>query len=335
MRQFLLLLLLGCASTVWAEEVPVKKFVPTTQEKIVPADAKLEVVYNEGEFTEGPVPNKDGEILFSDIGNRMLKYNPQSGETTVFRQPSGRTNGLMFDPQGRLTACHGANTGGERRISVTEKDGTVRTLADSYQGKRFNSPNDLVITKSGRVFFSDPRYVGDEPRELDFEGVFCIEPDGTVKVATLELQKPNGIVLSLDEKTAYVADNNNTATGNRHLVSFQIQDDGTFTNKKVLWNFGPERRGIDGMTTDQQGNIYATAGQGEESGVYVFSPNAKPLAFIPTTGPPTNCVFAGEDLKTLYITCQGPEPEDPSQERKYALTRIKLKLPGYHVFPPK
>lgn len=335
MRLLLLIVISACGLRTVAEEVPVKKFVPTAQTKIVPPNAKLEIVYNDGEFTEGPTPNGQREIVFSDIGNRILKYSPQTGQTSVFREPSGRTNGLMFDPNGRLIACHGANTGGERRISVTEKDGSVKTLADSYQGKRFNSPNDLVITKSGRIFFTDPRYTGDEPRELDFEGVFCIETDGTVKVATKEIEKPNGIVLSLDERTAFVADNNNTESGNRHLVSFQIQPDGSFINKKVLWNFGPQQRGIDGMTTDQQGNIFATAGKDEKSGVYVFSPTAEPLAFIPTPGPPTNCVFAGEKRQTLYITCQGPEPRDIAQERKYALVRIKLNNTGYHVFPPR
>src|SRR5262245_32148785 len=138
--------------------------------------AKVEKLWGEGFFTEGGAMAKDGSILFSDIGNRIMKYDPAMSQTTVFRDPSGRANGLIFDPSGRLIAAEGANTGGERRISITEPDGKVRTLADRYQGKRFNSPNDVAVDRQGRVYFSDPRYVGSEPRELDFEGVFRVDP---------------------------------------------------------------------------------------------------------------------------------------------------------------
>ena len=109
-----------------------------------------------------------------------MRFDPETGKTTVFREPSGRANGLIFDPKGRLIAAEGANAGGNRRVSITERDGTVRTLADRYQGKRFNSPNDVAVDRKGRVYVSDPRYVGAEPRELDFEAVFRIDPDGTV-----------------------------------------------------------------------------------------------------------------------------------------------------------
>src|SRR5437879_11644314 len=112
---------------------------------IVPAGARLEKLWSDGEFTEGPAHGPDGCIYFSDIGNRIMKFDPTTAKTSVYRQPSGRANGLDFDPQGRLVAAEGANTGGSRRISITEKDGTVRTLADKWQGKRFNSPNDLTI----------------------------------------------------------------------------------------------------------------------------------------------------------------------------------------------
>src|SRR5687768_10987468 len=173
-------------------------FQPTAQDKFVPAGAKLELLYNDGDFTEGPVLAGDGAILFSDIGNRILRYDPASGKTSVFREPSGRANGLMFDPQGRLAAAEGANAGGNRRISITESDGTVRTLSDRYDGKRFNSPNDLAIDANGRVYFTDPRYVGDEPRELDFEAVFLVHSDGKTVVATREATKPNGIAVSPD-----------------------------------------------------------------------------------------------------------------------------------------
>src|SRR4051812_41124446 len=130
-----------------------------------PKSAKLEKLWGDGEFTEGPCLGPDGCVYFSDIGNRIMKFDAAAGKTSVFRDPSGRSNGLKFDPAGRLVACEGANTGGKRRISVTEKDGTVKTLADKYAGKRFNSPNDLTIDAKGRIYFTDPRYVGDESRE--------------------------------------------------------------------------------------------------------------------------------------------------------------------------
>jgi gluconolactonase len=241
-------------------------------------------------------------------------------KTTVYREPSGRANGLDFDPQGRLVACEGANTGGNRRISVTEKDGSVRTLADRWQGKRFNSPNDLTIDLKGRVYFTDPRYVGAEPREIDTESVYRVDPDGTVTQIITDVQKPNGIILSPDMKTLYLADNN--PKGKRALLSFPLKPDGTVGPKKVLHDFGKDR-GIDGMSIDVQGNVYATAGQGKTAGVYVFNSEGKRLAFVPTPETPTNCVFGGKERKTLYITAGK------------SLYRIELKVAGFAVYWPK
>jgi gluconolactonase len=318
-----------------ADSVPTESpFKPTAQEKFVPPGAKLELVFNDGDFTEGPVLAGDGAILFSDIGNRILRYDPASGKTSVFREPSGRANGLMFDPQGRLVAAEGANTGGNRRISITESDGTVRTLSDRYDGKRFNSPNDLAIDASGRVYFTDPRYVGDEPRDLDFEAVFLIHPDGKTVVATREVTKPNGIAVSPGGRTVYVAESSGSATGPHQLLAFTVQADGTLAGKRVLYDFGPNRRGIDGMKLDRQGNIYATAGRGEEAGIYVFSPEGAHLAYITTPGDPTNCVFGGgQESKTLYITAAGPKPEQAGTPRRYGLYRITLANEGHRLFP--
>src|SRR3954453_3050333 len=132
-----------------------------------------------------------------------MKYDPQKNETSVFRNPSGRANGLDFDPQGRLVAAEGANTGGNRRISRTEKDGKLTVLADRWMGKRFNSPNDLTIDPRGRVYFTDPRYVGAEKREIDTEGVYRIDPDGKVTQIVTDVNKPNGILAAPDGKTLY------------------------------------------------------------------------------------------------------------------------------------
>jgi gluconolactonase len=185
------------------------------------------------------------------------------------------------------------------------------------------------------VYFTDPRYVGDDPRDLDFEGVFVVEPDGTVKVATREVEKPNGILVSPDGGTVYVADHNNaTPDGARSLLAFDVQAGGTLANKRVLFRFPPGKRAIDGMTQDVLGNIYATAGSGQTAGIHIFSPAGERLVIIPLPGDPTNCVFGvGAESTTLYITSQGPKPlagAEPAAPRRYGLYRIKLKVPGYH-----
>ncbi|MEZ6071663.1 MAG: SMP-30/gluconolactonase/LRE family protein [Pirellulales bacterium] len=322
------------------------EFEPIAQDEIVPLESRVELLWDEGEFTEGPAPAADGAILFSDIGNRIMRYEPATGSVTVFREPSGRANGMMFDAEGRLVVCEGANTGGGRRLSITDADGQVRTLVDRWQGKRLNSPNDLAISPAGRVYFSDPRYVGDEPREIDFDGLFVVEPGGDVSVATEELTMPNGVVVSPDGSKVYVADHDSAPTGNRHLVVFDVAEDGTLTNKRVLFDFGAGNRGIDGMTVDRLGNVYATAGSGERAGVYVFAPDGRQLAMIPVPGTPTNCVFGiGEDAATLYITAMAPSDATSGATKTgaakgdiakeaFALYRIKLRYPGFHVFEP-
>jgi gluconolactonase len=318
-----------------AEPPALDGFKPVAQAQIVPAGAAPELVWSGGEFTEGPAPAADGAILFSDIGNRILRFDPRTKKTTVFRDPSGKSNGLKFNPRGELVACEGAAPGGQRRISVTDPKGNVRTLADRFEGKRFNSPNDLAITSTGDVYFTDPRYVGDEPRELDFEAVFLVKPDGTVRVATRDVQKPNGIIVTPDGKTVYVADTNNEPDGNHQLVEFGVQADGTLADKRVLHDFGPTRRGIDGMTLDVRGNIYATGGTGPLAGIYVFGPQGEQLAFIATPGDPSNCVFGiGPEASTLYITGAAPQQPAAGGKRPYGLYRIRLNNAGYHVFPP-
>jgi gluconolactonase len=288
--------------------------------EIIPKDAKLEKLWSEGEFTEGPAYGPDHCVYFSDIGNRIMKFDPETGKTTEYRKPSGRANGLDFDPMGRLVACEGANTGGKRRISVTEKDGSVRTLADKWNGKRFNSPNDLTIDFKGRIYFTDPRYVGDEPREIDTESVYRVDPDGTVTQIITDVQKPNGIILSPDMKTLYLADSH--PKGNRHLLAFPLKEDGRVGPKKLLHDFGKDR-GIDGMSIDVKGNIYATAGQGKTAGVNVFAPSGKKIGFIPTPEDASNCVFGGRDRKMLYVTAGR------------SLYRIHLGIEGFAIYWPK
>jgi gluconolactonase len=295
---------------------------PIAQDQIIAPDAKFEVVWGEGEFTEGPALGGDGKIYFSDIGNRIYRFDPQTKKTDIYRDPSGRSNGLISDSDGRLYAAEGANTGGQRRITVTEKDGKVRVLADKYEGKRFNSPNDIALDAKGNVYFTDPRYVGNEPRELGFECVFFVSAKGEVKVATREAKKPNGIVLSPDGKWCYVSENN--PEGVRGLLKFKVQPDGTLVDSQLLHDFGTGR-GIDGMTIDPAGNIYATAGTGDKAGIWVFEPAGRLLAWFATPGDPTNCEFGGGAEKNVLYVTTALSNEKPI---KYGLARITLLTGG-------
>lgn len=306
-------------------------FTPRAQQTIVASDARPELLWAEGQFTEGGAAAPDGTILFSDIGNRILQYHPRTGRTTVFRQPSGRANGMAFDTEGRLLVCEGANRGGNRRVSVSRRSGPARTLADRWNGKRLNSPNDLCVDRQGRVYFTDPRYVGDEPREIDFEGIFRIDPDGRVVMVSQELSKPNGIQLSPDGQFLYVVDHDPRPAGRRQIVRFRVASDGSLSARRVLFDSG-SNRGMDGMTTDIDGNLYAAGGTGDQAGIYVFGPAGEHLAWIALPGDPTNCCFGrGKFARTLFVTAQAPLEESRADPRSYGLYRIELRKRGFHL----
>ncbi len=282
---------------------------------VVEPSAKLEKLWDEGSFTEGGAKAADGAILFSDIGDRIMRFDPKTGQTTVFREPGGRSNGMIFDPQGRLIVAEGANTGGNRRVTITEPDGRVRVLAEGYQGKRFNSPNDVAVDSKGRVYVTDPRYVGDEPRELDFEGVFRIDPDGRVALLETTAKKPNGILVSPDEKTLYVADN---GPAGRTLLALDLSPEGEVSRPRVLHDFGASG-GIDGMTATTDGRIVA----GVPSGVLVLSTEGQIVAQIPVPDAVGNVEFGGDDDKDLYIMAGK------------SLYRIRTNMTGFRVGEPK
>ena len=266
---------------------------PDAPKAVVEPSAKLEKLWDEASFAEGGAKAADGSILFSDIGDRIMRFDPKTGQTTVFREPSGRANGMIFDADGRLIVAEGANTGGNRRVTITEPDGRVRVLAEGYQGKRFNSPNDVAVDSKGRVYVTDPRYVGDEPRELDYEGVFRIDPDGRVTLLETTAKKPNGILVSPDGKTLYVADN---GPGGRTLLALDLSAGGEVSRPRVIHDFG-KSGGIDGMTATTDGRIVA----GVPTGVLVLSPEGQILAEIPVPGAVGNVEFGGDDDQTLYI----------------------------------
>ena len=277
-------------------------------------------------FVEGPAWHPSGNVYFTDIENNRIMRRDPAGQIHLYRQPSGKANGLAFDEQGRLHACEGHREGGNRRVTRTEEDGTITILTDRFEGKRYNSPNDLVIDEQSRIYFTDPRYGGyDGPQEVEqrdeegkpIEGVYRIDPNGEVtRIITHEVQRPNGIAISKDGKYLIVADNHNGpgSGGQRMLWRFDLQEGGAvdLESKAKLFDWGIER-GPDGICIGPDGNIYATAGFNFASelesadrfkaGVYVISIEGEKMDFIPVPEDMiTNCTFGGADGKTLFIT---------------------------------
>lgn len=267
---------------------------------------EFEVLAEPMGLTEGPVWDGSG-LLFTNIPNsRIMRYDAASGEFSVFRTGTNSANGLQLDSAGNLYACEG----GGRRMVRYETDGGVTVLCDAFEGKRLNSPNDLAIDAQGRIWFTDPRY-GDfrADMELDHESVFRLDPqpDGSWRVQrmTFDTTSPNGLLVSPDNRTLYVAESKYGDGQKRELRAYPIGDDGALGAYSVLHNFYPHR-GIDGMTLDADGNLVATAGW-EVSGpgpmIYVFAPNGRVLETHPVPCErPTNCTFGGPDLQDLYVT---------------------------------
>ena len=281
-------------------------------DQLIPPAATIDVLAGGFEWSEGPVwvPRKHS-LLFSDIPrNQIVSWNAQAG-IRVFMDPSGYTgkdkfggtepgtNGLTLDSHGRLVmCCHG-----DRSIRRLESDGSLTTLAARYDGKRFNSPNDLVYHSNGNLYFTDPPYglpggLEGPQAELDFCGVYCLSPDGKVTLLTKTMTRPNGIGLSPDEKTLYVAQSDPKQAIWR---AFPLHEDGTLGAGRVFYDvtkWVSERPGLpDGLVVDRSGNLWATG----PGGVLVFSPAGKLLGILHTGQATANCTF-GEDGKSLFIT---------------------------------
>ena len=265
-----------------------------------------------GGTSEGPAWDGDS-LLFTHIPeSKIYKYDPNTSTTKVFRENTNCANGLMFDESGNLYACEG----GGRRVVRYDGDST-EVLAESYQGSRFNVPNDLAIDSQGRVWFTDPFYEGaggpwSEDRsnkELDHDSVYRIDmTDGkstAVSRVTEDTTRPNGLLFSLDYQTLYVAQSGRLPEEERQLRAYPVNSDGSLGSHEVIHDFG-EHRGIDGMVLDADGNIVAAAGYkagGPGPLIYVFSASGEVLETHPTPfDRPTNCSFGGEDLSTLYVT---------------------------------
>jgi gluconolactonase len=298
--------------------------------------SKLKVEVGGGTAGEGPAWHPKLGVLTSGNGH-ICQFTPD-GKTQVYRKDA-HTNGLLFDAMGRLLACEP----GQRRVTRTEPDGKVAVLAERFEGKRFNEPNDVTVDSQGRVYFSDPRYGETAGKDqLDekgrtIEGVYRIDPDGKVaRVIGREVERANGVLVSGDDRYLYVADNNNnTVGGARKLWRFDLRKDGSIDPKsqKLLFDWG-KGRGPDGVKQDTQGRLYVAAGLNKanppaepasdvKGGIYVISPEGKLLTFLAVpTDEVTNCAFGGDDLKTLYITGGG------------TLYSIRTTTPGRVVWPP-
>ena len=283
-------------------------------EQLIDKESKIEILAEGFTWTEGPVwigSATDGHLLFSDIPRNSIFRWKQGEGISLFMNPSGYTgvtyyglepgsNGLLLDQNRNLVMCEH----GDRRVSVLTPGGGKRTLADNYQGKRLNSPNDAVLKSNGDLFFTDPPYglpmrEKDPRRELDHFGVYRIsQKTGELTLLTTQLQRPNGIAFSPDEKILYVAQSDPKLA---IWMAFDVQADGTVGQGRVLYDVTAqvgEQPGLpDGMSVDQQGNLWASG----PGGIFVLSPSGKPLGRITTGQKTSNCCF-GEDGMTLFIT---------------------------------
>ena len=281
-------------------------------DQLIPPDAKIEVLTSGFEWAEGPVwSQREKALLFSDVVKNQVMIWREGKGVSVYLKPSGYTgigpyskepgsNGLTMDSKGRLVSCEH----GDRRVSVLEQGYGKRTLVDNYMGKRLNSPNDVIFDSRGNMLFTDPPYGlpkqgdGDPNRELDFCGVYRLSQDGKLTLLTKELTKPNGIALSPDEKTLYVAQSDPEKA---IWMAYPMNADGTIGKGRVfadVTSMVGKFPGLpDGMKIDQKGNLFATG----PGGVHIFAPDGKRLGRI-ETGEATANVAWGDDGSTLYIT---------------------------------
>ncbi|MEE2709217.1 MAG: SMP-30/gluconolactonase/LRE family protein [Gemmatimonadota bacterium] len=260
------------------------------------------------QFTEGPVWMSDRYLLFSDIpGNRINKWT-EGGGIEVWRDPSGNGNGLTHDHNGLLLACEHGN----RRVSRTDADGTVTTLADTYQEKRLNSPNDIVVKSDGTVYFTDPPYgIQPEQKEQAHNGVYRVLSDGTIELLADDFERPNGLAFSPDESMLYIDD-----SFHRHLRAFDVNKDGTLANSRIITDMDhPQPGSPDGMKVDEEGHVYITG----PPGIWVLEPDGAVLGIFCPPELPANLAWGDDDRCSLYITA------------RTSLYRIRVSVPGMPV----
>lgn len=253
------------------------------------ANVSVEKVVTAMKFAEGPVWSREGFLLFSDIpSNRIMKFTPGEG-TTVYREHSNGTIGNTFDEKGRLYSCE-SRTG---RVIRTDKKGKIEVLAEKWEGKRLNAPNDIIVSKNGHVYFTDPAF-GDQAdrRQLDFYGVYLINPKGELSLLAKPAGRPNGIALSPNGKLLYISNSDD-----RNISAYDVDKAGAISSKRVLIS------GIDGIPdgikVDEKGNIYVMA-----KGLGIYSAEGKLVGSLPLSETPSNCAFGDADFQTLFITAR-------------------------------
>lgn len=322
-------------------------FAPAADD-IIPPDAKLEKVFDGGlVLTEGVAVAPDGMVYFSDItfthvsrekkqpieAGHIWKLDPKTGKATIFRSPSGMSNGLKFDANGDLIAAEGADFGGRRVTRTDMKTGKTYIIAGLFEGRPFNSPNDITIDEKGRIYFSDPRYLGHEPIDQPVQAVYRIDTDGSVHRIITDAGKCNGVAVSPDQKTLYVVSNDNGNTGIGRLPAdaparkgamalhaYDLAPDGTAKFRKTLVDYAPQD-GPDGLVCDKEGNLWVAVRDETKPGVYVYAADGRQLVYIKTELP-TNVGFGrGPEAKTLYITAGK------------SLYRIRTNKDGYQLPP--
>lgn len=251
------------------------------------SEVKVEKLAGGYRFTEGPVWSREGFLLFSDVpNNRVVKWLPGVGVQT-YRDNSAGTNGNTFDIQGRLISCESRN----RRVVRKKKDGEWEVLADKYEGKRLNAPNDIVVRKDGHIYFTDPAFGEQiEGRELDFYGIYHITPKGELSLVAKPKGRPNGVTLSPNGRILYVSNSDERA-----VYAYDLDGAGKATNERVFLKDidGPP----DGIRTDEKGNLYVTANE-----LAIYSAQGKLLRSIEFAETPRNCAFGDPDFQTLYVT---------------------------------
>ncbi len=334
---------MGFAANVSADK-------PGGKSALVPAGAKLEKLFDGGcVLTEGVAAASDGMIYFSDItftskcqdengvleAGHIWKFDPKTKKATIFRSPSGMSNGIKFDAAGNMIVAEGADHGGRRVIRTDMKTGKSYIIAGLFDGRKFNSPNDITIDLKGRIYFSDPRYLGHEALEQPVMAVYRIDPDGSIHRIITDAGKPNGVAISPDQKSFYLVSNDNGATGfdrlpegapthkgRMALMAYDLADDGTAKFRKTLIDYSPED-GPDGLVVDAKGNLWVAVRDETRPGIYCYSPDGKELAYIKTEIP-TNVGFGrGDDSNLLYITAGK------------SLYSIRVNVKGYQLPPSK
>jgi gluconolactonase len=252
-------------------------------------EIQVEKVAHGFRFTEGPVWSRDGYLLFSDIpGGKIMKHSPD-GDTEVYREASNGAAGNAFDAQGRLYTCETHS----RRVTRTDKKGRIEVLADKWDGKRLNAPNDIVVSKSGHAYFTDPAFGSQQDkRELDFYGIYHITPKGQLSLVAKPTGRPNGIALSPNGRILYVGNSDE-----RNIRTYDVDRDGEPSNERVAV---ANIEGVPlGIRTDDKGNLYVAA-----KGIAVYSAEGKLQSTIPVAETPSNCAFGDPDMQTLYITAR-------------------------------